>query len=206
MRNEMNNKFNANKHRSNHVFRYYSKKNACSIKAESFLEYIYLCIFECDPKVVAYASQPESIHISHNGKNIRYTPDLLIQYKDDTAEYIEVHHSNFTDDAFKRNIEHFSRHTMSKINIAIRIVSEKGLCKMTRTNYELISSCMSVNITDKINTDRLAISITLHDLITKLAPFTNHAIANAYYLIATGFYTFDMSKLLQSETILRRVS
>lgn len=182
------------------------KKMPAQLKPKIFLEYIYFCIFECDPKVVAYASQPESIHISHNGKNIRYTPDLLIQYKDDTAEYIEVHHSKFPDDAFKRNIEQFSRHTMSKINVAIRIVSEKGLCRMTRINYELISNCMSVNITDKINTDRLAISITLHDLITKLAPFTNHAIANAYYLIATGFYTFDMSKLLQSETILRRVS
>jgi len=202
----MNNKFNANKHKSRHVYRFYSKKNSCLIKAESFLEYTYLCIFECNPNIVAYASQPESIHITQNGKNIRYSPDALALYKDGTAEYIEVHQSKFTSDKFKRKIALFSKYTKKMANISIRIVSETGLCPITRVNYQLITDCMSTETLDKHSIKSLPPEITLNDLIAVLPQQTNQAVKSAYYLIAVGFYTFNMSKLLQANTSLLRAT
>tara|TARA_R110001583_G_scaffold195484_1_gene374106 strand:- start:4855 stop:5463 length:609 start_codon:yes stop_codon:yes gene_type:complete len=202
----MGNKFNANKHRSRHVYRYYSKKNSCLIKSESFLEYTHLCIFECNPNIVAYASQPESIHITQNGKNIRYSPDALVLYTDGSAEYIEIHQSKFTDDEFKSKIALFSEYTEQTANTPIRIVSELGLCPITRVNYQLISACKSTEAPNKNTICSLPTEITLDELIASFPHDTNRSIEYAYYLVATGFYTFNMSKLLQSNTTLLRAA
>jgi len=199
----MRNKSNANWHRGRHVYLFHSQKNDSSIKVESFLEYCYACIFECDSSITRFASQPETMHSFYDGKVRMYTPDFLVEYEDGRAEFIEVHPTPFLTDIYLRRIEHFSGYSQKESQIAIRIVTEENLCAMSRVNYQLIADSMSSNPCLK---DHLGLpeQITFGELIVFLTTSFPNAIAESYSLIAMGYYTFDSQNLLQLNTPLSR--
>jgi hypothetical protein len=209
----MSKKYNANKHRGRHIFRFNSKKNGngvigCGIKVESFLEYCYACIFECDPNIIFFASQSETMHseATQDKKFKEKTPDFLVKYANGSSEYIEVHWSEKVDEEYRDKIEHFSNYSASKGQSKIRIVTELGLTPFIRVNYQLIADCMSQKLSFSIEDCELPEHITLNELIETLSNYTETHIEEAYYLIAIGYYEFDMSSLLQCDTALKKVS
>jgi hypothetical protein len=209
----MSKKYNANKHRGRHIFRFNSKKNGngiigCGIKVESFLEYCYACIFECDPNIISFASQPETMHseVGDNEKPKGKTPDFLVKYANGSSEYIEVHWSKKVDEEYRDKIEHFSNYSASKGQSKIRIVTELGLTPFIRVNYQLIADCMSQELSFSIEDCELPEHITLNELIETLSNYTETHIEEAYYLIAIGYYEFDMASLLRCDKALKKVS
>jgi hypothetical protein len=199
------NKFSANKHRGRHVSRFASKKNGCGNKVEAFLELTYACIFECNPDIVNFASQPESLHLTIDNKDSRYTPDFLVLYSNGSAEYIEVHHSESINEHFNRRIELFSEYSQQITGIPIKVVTEKGLCPLSRVNYQLIADCKSNVVTYPFDVNELLTATTFDALITALEKHCPNAIAMGYQLLADGIYTFEMSELLQNDTELAKV-
>jgi hypothetical protein len=209
----MSNKYNANKHRGRHIFRFNSRKNGngingCAIKVESFLEYCYACIFECDPNIISFASQVETMHsyVAEDEKTNKKTPDFLVQYVDGSSEYIEVHWSKKVDAEYRGKIEHFSNYSSSQGQSRIRIVTELGLTPLIRVNYQLISDCMAQALSFPIEDCELPEHVTLNEVIETLSHHTHTPIEEAYYLIGIGYYEFNMSSLLQCDTALIKVS
>ncbi|MDN3653601.1 hypothetical protein QWY77_12685 [Thalassotalea ponticola] len=203
----MNVKYNANKHRGRHIFRFYSKKAGTTIKVESFLEYCYACIFECDPQISSFASQVETMHIENPllEKISAKTPDFLVEYINGSSEYIEVHSSTKVDDKYQATIQKFSDYSQSLGEPEIRIVTEVGLSPIVRVNYQLIASCKSLELSFSIDDCDFAELTTFNDLIESLSEISNSSVEEAYYLLSSGFYQFDISSLLEGDTLLTRV-
>ena len=198
------NKFNANLHRRRHVYRFSSQKNNCAMKVESFLEYVWACIFECDPLIIRYACQSESMHSFYDGAERRYTPDFLVEYADGRSEFVEVHPSSKLTDEYRKRINHFSEYGLKEASLGVRIVTDEGLSTMVRTNYELIAHSMVPGSYAGSAITSLPQETTFGQLIDIMSDACSTPIESSYTLIGTGFYTFDMEQLLNVNTHLTR--
>lgn len=58
-----------------------SVKNNRNVGYESLLERDFFLLLEFDPTVVTYEEQPISLSYFYANRNIRYTPDVLVNYK-----------------------------------------------------------------------------------------------------------------------------
>lgn len=61
-----------------------SFKNHKNISYESLLERDFYLLLEFNDNVIAYEEQPLTLQYKRNNKTYKYTPDALVQYKDDT--------------------------------------------------------------------------------------------------------------------------
>lgn len=59
-----------------------SLKNGRNVGYESLLERDFFLLLEFDPSVVSYEEQPIALSYRYSNRDIRYTPDALIHYKD----------------------------------------------------------------------------------------------------------------------------
>ena len=57
---------------------------------ESSLERDALLLLEFDFNVKQFKTQPKRFHYKHNNKNRHYTPDIWVEYKDNSCKYIEI--------------------------------------------------------------------------------------------------------------------
>ena len=74
-----------------------SYKNNNQIAFESVMERDLFMILEFDDNVLKYEEQPIRVYYPYNNKTRRYTPDVLITYKDNSQKLIEVKYaSEFT--------------------------------------------------------------------------------------------------------------
>lgn len=67
-----------------------SYKNNGQLAFESILERDFFTILELDSSVVSYEEQPFQIKYDFNGSIAKYTPDVLVQYKDSSQKVFEV--------------------------------------------------------------------------------------------------------------------
>ncbi|WP_419771315.1 MAG: TnsA endonuclease N-terminal domain-containing protein [Candidatus Marinarcus sp.] len=68
-----------------------SYKNKKQVTFESVLERDMFMLLEFDPRVVSYIEQPFTLHYTYyDVKPRKYTPDLLITYKDKTQTVVEI--------------------------------------------------------------------------------------------------------------------
>lgn len=61
--------------------KYSSAKTQTVHQFESTLERDFLTLLEFDDTVHEYGVQPLTIYYNHNGKAVRYTPDMIVHYK-----------------------------------------------------------------------------------------------------------------------------
>ena len=71
-----------------------SYKNHSQIAFESVLERDLCMLLEFDSDVMSYEEQPMQIYYPYQDKNRRYTPDILVSYKDGTKKLIEVKYTS----------------------------------------------------------------------------------------------------------------
>lgn len=195
----MNNKLSANKHRGRHVYRIYSRKNKASLKTESYLECRFARVLEIDPCVVAFAAQPESLHIKLNNKSLRYTPDFLVRYLDRPAEYIEVHSSDRLTPEFIERVELFSAYVQDQAGCSIVIKTEQDLPLLNDSNLVLIADNMNHQLS--FAKERLLTyePTTFAELVEYLyTTLSSQPIQDAYYLLACGYYQLHQPQVLMS--------
>ena len=61
-----------------------SEKNGRSTAWESLVERDFMYLLEFDSSVISYIEQPLTISYKDNGKNYKYTPDLMVVRKNKT--------------------------------------------------------------------------------------------------------------------------
>ena len=71
-----------------------SYKNNNQIAFESVMERDLFMILEFDDSVLKYEEQPMQVYYPYNDTTRRYTPDVLITYKDNSKKLIEVKYAN----------------------------------------------------------------------------------------------------------------
>lgn len=72
------------------VIQFYSVKNKAAMFCESELEVDALRLLEFAPSVARYVTQPKSFSWRYQGRELRYTPDILVQYINGIYEFVEV--------------------------------------------------------------------------------------------------------------------
>lgn len=71
-----------------------SYKNNNQIAFESVMERDLFMILEFDDNVLKYEEQPLRVFYPYNNRTRRYTPDVLITYKDNSQKLIEVKYAS----------------------------------------------------------------------------------------------------------------
>lgn len=74
-----------------------SYKNNKQLAFESILERDFFMLLEFDSDVVSFEEQPLKIKYKLKAKNTRYTPDVLVTYKDDSKKIFEVKYQSDVD-------------------------------------------------------------------------------------------------------------
>lgn len=74
-----------------------SYKNNKQLAFESILERDFFMLLEFDKDVVSFEEQPLKIKYKLKAKNTRYTPDVLVTYKDDSKRIFEVKYQSDID-------------------------------------------------------------------------------------------------------------
>ncbi len=82
-----------------------SRKNRRMVRCESLLEKNFLYLAEFARNVVSFDEQPTSISYRLNGKQLRYTPDFVLRWRDGSNWYVEVKPSELL--GLDRNLEKF---------------------------------------------------------------------------------------------------
>jgi hypothetical protein len=183
------------------ITHFYSVKNRKAMYCESKLERDAMLVLEFDCKVKAYVSQPLSITYVLNDKEIRYTPDILVQTINDDYYFIEV--KSF--DAFQlvKNIQKFAylqSHFREKYQRELQLVS----CRDIYIDAQ-ISNLDSLYRFKKFSVTResLALFNELPSVIDstfyqQLCSDTNKSRFNNFMtLVAHSFFTFDVTKNLE---------
>jgi hypothetical protein len=103
---------------------FYSVKNRASMFCESQHEKDGFKMLEFSPKVESYVTQPKSFKWTFDGKNLRYTPDVLIKYCADTYEYVEIKPlSKTTTESFNRKFSALQDEFINGQNIRLRLMT-----------------------------------------------------------------------------------
>lgn len=197
-------KRNQNKHRNRHVIRYFSRKSGHVVKLETFLELSFACKLECDPDVLTYSTQVETMHLKIEGKNRRFTPDFLIQYRNGHSEYVEIHHSKYTTEEYLAKYNAFRRYCLQETGIDIRLIVSEQLNVMEMKNFELIAASMSDSIDFDPESVNFPGELTFGELIDGLSCRGTSAVSDAYYLLGNGYFSFRRDEMLTADTLLRR--
>jgi hypothetical protein len=108
--------------------------------AESLLEAANIQEKILDPNVLEFETQPLTVSFLHDGKIRRYTPDLLVQYKDrELPEIEEVKPHKKTQTEEFRQWEAAVRPVLEKTDAAFAIVTDRDLYLEPRlTNLDIL--------------------------------------------------------------------
>ena len=74
-----------------------SYKNNKQLAFDSILEREYFYYLEFDDEVISYEEQPFKMYYELNGSRTRYTPDILVTYKDSSQKLYEVKYQDEID-------------------------------------------------------------------------------------------------------------
>ena len=74
-----------------------SYKNNKQLAFESILERDFFMLLEFDKDVISFEEQPLKINYQLKAKNTRYTPDVLVTYKDGSQKIFEVKYQSDLD-------------------------------------------------------------------------------------------------------------
>ncbi len=191
------------------VIYYYSEKSKCTLYAESFVEKWALNSFERNPDVLWYVTQPYSFkYINRNGRKVRYTPDLLVKYKDGSVKFFEIKDSR----GAKR------RENIAKFIDLKKVFDEVVGCPLelfdqsaeqkgkTAANLQLLVRYQyfetDANINQQIKQALPKEDFTIANVID-IAESLNKPPHYVMTMIAQNEFTFDIEKMLSPHTVLQ---
>ena len=74
-----------------------SYKNNKQLAFDSILEREWFLYLEFDHEIISYEEQPFSMYYQLNDSKTRYTPDILVTYKDNSQKLFEVKYQDEID-------------------------------------------------------------------------------------------------------------
>jgi hypothetical protein len=179
---------------------YFSKKNDCIVKVESFNERNYALRLEYRDDVTSYCCQPETCHTDFGER----TPDFLVKLIDGSFEYVEVHWHKNVDDEYLINMQKFNDYFVTTSNRPFKLVLDTDLNEFETQNLDFLYNYRGINWPHKPHI--LPKKTTYNDLIScckdSCSLSLSEAMITALALIADGQYQFDLFSLLKKETLL----
>lgn len=142
------------------------KKNDSTRFCDSELEVARLLLLEFEDDVIAYNTQPASFTYLVNGKNRRYTPDLIISHKHKGVYFEEIKPKDKL--GSQKNIEKFD--ILSK---AFAAISDNGLKLVTEEQIYVGSTIANLKKT-------LSLPVTY---AVRTMPAGNARITRAYHIL-----------------------
>jgi len=187
---------------------FYSYLNKAAIFAESFNEKRAMTLFELNENVGSYIAQPLSFWIEYDSRKRRYTPDLLVKYKDGTYKFFEIKDSKGAScQEFKAKfsiIEKIFKEVVgTPIELLVRDEIQPG---KSSANQDVLLQFRSIKMRKKLNykikLDFKSTKQTLLDLfdVVKLhKQKTSYAMA----MLSHNEFTFDLTKMITHSTLLQ---
>ncbi|QYJ99759.1 Tn7 transposase TnsA N-terminal domain-containing protein [Shewanella psychrotolerans] len=184
----------------------FSAKNDKSVFTDSFLEQSYAYLLELSTEVKHYATQPESMKIKVDGRTLSYTPDFLVEDHDGYSYYVEVHHSNFIDQAFLSKMEAVRKFISLNTPSNFIIITEHDLPVEVALNLKLISNDRNAKALPFLEVNALPVELTFGELYSILTPLSSDPSGAIYELLARKAYLFEASQTLNPNSVLRRAN
>ncbi|MGR3972280.1 Tn7 transposase TnsA N-terminal domain-containing protein [Shewanella sp. 1180_01] len=186
---------------------FHSQKNDSTRFCDSELEVARLLLLEFEDDVIAYNTQPASFTYLINGKNRRYTPDLIISHKHKGVYFEEIKPKDKL--GSQKNIEKFD--ILSK---AFAAISDNGLKLVTEeqiyvgstiANLKKLYHYRSLTLSEQCQQvmQELPARITYCGLISWAESHQCH-VYDPMILLANRCYTFDLTCMLSPLTHLER--
>lgn len=120
------------------ITRVHGPKACGEVIAESQLEQRACYLFELDPDVVSYESQPLSLEYRLSGKLHRYTPDFLVVYASGVAALLEVKPLAIANTADFRSFRLAVASAAAKLGYRFEVLTEHDLFGPRIDNAKLL--------------------------------------------------------------------
>jgi hypothetical protein len=181
------------------VFKFASAKINNVIMCESTLEFNACFHHEYNDEIESYGSQPKGFKYEFNGKNLPYTPDTLIIYKNGNEKYHEYKpFSKISSPLFR---EKFKAKKQASLILGreLILITDKQICvNPILNNLKLLhrySGIYGVNAVQKelLNLIQKSDVIKFNDVSYQLGLSIGEARSFLYALIHKGFVKADLS-------------
>jgi len=187
---------------------FYSYLNSAMMFCESKLEMDALMKLEFDDSVESYVTQPTSYAYRVNGRLTRYTPDILVKYKDGHFVFVEV--KPFARTQSERFIAKHNR-LVQMFNDTIGHPFELWTCRDIRKakripNFEQLYVFLNENLDEDINQRVLkdlhkVSNICVSDVEDTVAEY-GQSPHYAWTMVAYKFFTFNNTRQLTRRSTL----
>lgn len=172
-----------------------SYKNKTQIAFESVLERDFFMMMEFDDNVVSYEEQPLTINYTYlDGKNRKYTPDILVTYKDKTQKVIEIKYENelVNNIELQKKLGLLSKQIKQQLNIPFYVYTDKTIGKQLLLNYKFLYNFVFIPVDfNKTNTINNILNntdeISVRELLDKLH---SNKVKQLHYLPYIWNYVF----------------
>jgi len=190
-----------------------SIKNGCNIFYESLLERDFFLTLEFDENVKSYEEQPIQIFYKHLNKNIRYTPDCLVHYKDNRLPCIyEVKYSNEIKEKkvfLKQKFDQIEEY-LDKNDMEFKLFTELDINPIYLENIKFLynfSVLKDISKTDLIKKLFKNKKLESYENILKIYSTNKYEQAEIipyiWHLVLTNYLTTDLNKPFSKKTILK---
>jgi len=195
-----------------------SYKNNKQLAFESILERDFFMLLEFDGDVVSFKEQPLRINYQLKAKNTRYTPDVLVTYKDGSQKIFEVKYQSDldSDPQLQQKISILKEEIARQMSLSFETFTDAQIDQIYFKNcvflYKNIfiseNKVMSTRILEAIN--KLSEPITIKSFVELLSANQTEQLQILPYLwheIFKNSTLLDMSqKITMSSLILKDIS
>jgi hypothetical protein len=130
---------------------FYSRKNRSMMLCESRLEADALLQLEFNDNVLRYVTQPCSVTYHNHDTPRRYTPDVLVAYRDGTYRFLEIKpYSKAEKDKFTAKLLTLQSYFLEEIGHPLELVTDKEIrVGKSAVNLRLLYRFLDVSIDEE---------------------------------------------------------
>lgn len=166
-----------------------SRKNKKLVAFESILERDFYTTLEFNNDVVSYEEQPVTVKYEYSKDDKRkYTPDVLVTYKDDTQKYFEVKYAKDidSDDELRNKLDILQNYFQDNEDIELEIFTDKDIDSILLNNYKFLYRFSTLEPSSKTQRIEQLIlqekSISIHDVLSQLDITKNEQLCYIPYI------------------------
>ncbi|NRD72151.1 TnsA endonuclease N-terminal domain-containing protein [Shewanella sp. VB17] len=182
------------------IFKFASAKVGETIMCESSLEFDACFHHEYNDTITSFGSQPEGFHYNFEGKQLPYTPDVILHYIDGMTKFHEYKpYSKTFDPAFKAKFV-AKKQAAQVLGIELILVTEKQIrINPILNNLKLLHRYSGVYGVSDIQRELLQLikksgKILLEDVAGEYALTMGEARSFLYSLINKGLLKADLAQ------------
>ncbi|MGK0235730.1 MAG: hypothetical protein ACI9EK_002270 [Psychroserpens sp.] len=185
-----------------------SGKARCCHYVDSINEKGALCHYEWNPFVLDFITQPFSILYSFNGRFRKYTPDLLVEYKNGDIKFVEIKEWQGVDKAdFVEKFPTLQKVFNDVIGFPLELFNKTiEMPGKTSANIDVLLRYKAIPMDEKLNQQiKQSMSYSENTMRDLLSASQAHR-QSAQYAMSMLYhreFTFDLSKIINHTTLLQ---